>query len=407
LATGDKKATIFSQQNFGSLPMLPTLTLKPLYHRGNENTAVVFNYNTDLSNTIKKIKDARWSQTHKCWYLPLGRQHYDLLKNAVSEKAIINDTALRNYLQQKKAVKPLLTREKVSKQRSLLLIQHPLNDVNLEAFTQYQAMLQLKGYSVNTIKNYSNEFHFMLRLLGSINVTELNKHHIHSYLLWLLQKKKYSEAHLHTTVNAIKFYFEKLLKRESEFFDLPRPKKPELLPDVLSQTQIARLFKSITNLKHKTLIMTCYAAGLRVSEVVNLKIRDIDSERMMIHIRAGKGKKDRMIPLSEVLLKTLREYFKQYRPREFLFEGENKSAYSTRSAQLVLAAAKKRAGIFKKGSIHSLRHSYATHLMESGIDIRFIQEALGHNSLNTTIRYTHVSQRNIGKIGSPLDKIQL
>jgi len=284
-------------------------------------------------------------------------------------------------------------------------MQYPLNAANLEAFAEYQQMLQLKGYSGNTIRNYANEFHFMLRLLGGINVSGLKKKHIHSYLLWLLQKKKYSEAHLHTAVNAIKFYFEKVLKNDKEFFDLPRPKKPALLPDILSQTQIARLLKNISNLKHKALIMACYAAGLRVSEVVNLKIGDIDSERMMIHIRCGKGKKDRMVPLSKKLLETLREYFKQYRPKKFLFEGPQNEAYSTRSAQLILAAAKKKTGILKPGSIHSLRHSYATHLMEAGTDIRFIQEFLGHSSLNTTMRYTHVSQRNISNIESPLDKI--
>ena len=195
-------------------------------------------------------------------------------------------------------------------------------------------------------------------------------------------------------------------RKERELFDLPRPKKPELLPTILSQNQIIRLFASITNIKHKAIIMTCYAAGLRVSEVVNLKIRDIDSERMMIHVRAAKGKKDRMVPLSKKLLDTLREYFKQYKPKDYLFEGDKKTAYSTRSVQLILAAAKQKAGIIKKGSIHSLRHSYATHLMEAGIDVRFIQDFLGHNSLNTTMRYTHVSQRNIGNIGSPLDKLQ-
>lgn len=386
--------------------MLPTLTLKPFYHRGKENTGIIFSYNTDLSNSIKKIKDARWSQTHKCWYLPITRQHYDWLKEAVDKKATIDSSPLKVYLEQKKAVQPLLKDDKVSKQRSLLLIQYPLNQENLSAFTEYQNMLQLKGYSKNTIKNYCNEFHFMLRLLGKLCVADLTKKHIHSYLLWLIQKKDYSEAHVHTAVNAIKFYFEKVERKERELFDLPRPKKPELLPTILSQNQIIRLFASITNIKHKAIIMTCYAAGLRVSEVVNLKIRDIDSERMMIHVRAAKGKKDRMVPLSKKLLDTLREYFKQYKPKDYLFEGDKKTAYSTRSVQLILAAAKQKAGIIKKGSIHSLRHSYATHLMEAGIDVRFIQDFLGHNSLNTTMRYTHVSQRNIGNIGSPLDKLQ-
>lgn len=165
------------------------------------------------------------------------------------------------------------------------------------------------------------------------------------------------------------------------------------------------LLKSIPNLKHRALLMTSYAAGLRVSELVALKIGDIDSKRMTIHVKEGKGKKDRMVPLSKKLLETLREYFSEYKPKTYLFEGETGNAYSTRSAQTILQGAKKLAGIYKRGGIHSLRHSYATHLLEGGTDIRYIQSFLGHNSLKTTMLYTHVSKPKIESIGSPLDKL--
>ena len=176
---------------------------------------------------------------------------------------------------------------------------------------------------------------------------------------------------------------------------------------MLATEEVASLIGEVGNVKHRAMLMAGYSAGLRVSEIVNLKIRDIDSKRMIIHIHGAKGKKDRLVPLSQKLLVVLREYVGQYKPKVYLFEGQGGAAYSTRSVQLVLAAAKRKAGITKQGSVHSLRHSYATHLMESGTDIRFIQELLGHNSITTTMRYTHVSKKDIGKIESPLDKLNL
>ena len=195
------------------------------------------------------------------------------------------------------------------------------------------------------------------------------------------------------------------MNRKKEFYNLPRPKKSSTLPSVLAGEEVTMVIQKIANLKHRCMIMAGYSAGLRVSEIVNLKVNDIDSKRMMIHIHAAKGKKDRMVPLSKKLLQILREYYKEYKPKTFLFEGQNGGSYSSRSIQLVLQEAKLKAGINKKGSTHMLRHSYATHLLESGTDIRFIQELLGHNSIKTTIRYTHVSQKSIGNIQSPLDKL--
>ena len=220
-----------------------------------------------------------------------------------------------------------------------------------------------------------------------------------------MKTKNYSETHVHTAVNAIKFFFEKIEKREQEFYDLPRPKKPVLLPDILAAEEMIALIQQTDNLKHKALLMTSYSAGLRVSELVSLKLSDIDSKRMMIHIRQGKGKKDRYVPLSIKLLEVLRAYFKEYKPKEYLFEGEKGEAYSTRSAQHALAAAKAKARIGKKGSLHLLRHSYATHLLEAGIDIRYIQEFLGHSNIKTTLRYTHVTENKITTIQSPLDRL--
>jgi site-specific recombinase XerD len=301
---------------------------------------------------------------------------------------------------------PLTRKEQATPKRIDMLVKYPLDAENLTAFNQYHSLLQLKGYSPKTIKTYTSAFHSLLRLLGAVAVTSLRKQHVQSYLLWLHKKGK-SPAHLHTTINALKFYFEQVEGRGKEFYDLPRPQKPQKLPDILGEREIVKIFQSVENLKHRTLLMTAYSAGLRVSELVSLQVRDIDSERMMIHVRQGKGAKDRMVQLSTVLLDTLRAYYRAYKPSLYLFEGEQPGTpYSTRSAQEVLKKAKGKAGILKQGSIHMLRHSYATHLLEGGTDIRYIQELLGHNNLQTTMRYTHVSKLQVQKIISPLDKLQ-
>jgi site-specific recombinase XerD len=300
----------------------------------------------------------------------------------------------------------MVNQNKLSKARAEILLNFPLSPENLEAFQKYQDLLKLKGYSKRTFTTYTNAFHFLLRLLGKVSIKSLTKQHLQSYLLWLLEKRGYSAQSLHSAINAIKYYFEHVEGIPKEFYDLPRPKKPHKLPSILAEEEVVDLIKNTENLKHRALLMTSYSAGLRVSELVNLKILDIDSKRMMMHVRGGKGAKDRMVPLSKKLLQTLREYFKQYKPKTYLFEGENGKAYSTRSAQDVLLEAKRKAGIHKKGSIHMLRHSFATHLLEGGTDIRYIQSFLGHESLSTTMIYTHVSRLKIESIQSPLDRLQ-
>ena len=192
--------------------------------------------------------------------------------------------------------------------------------------------------------------------------------------------------------------------------EIPRPKKPYLLPNFFNQDEIVAILKGTINIKHKTMLMLAYSSGLRVSEVVAMKTYNIDSKRMCMKIEQGKGKKDRMVGLSPVLLVMLREYCRQYKPKKegYLFMGQNpEEMYSTRSLQLVLTAAKKRAGIMKPGSIHALRHSFATHLVDRGTDVTIIQKIMGHNDIKTTMRYLHTSNKDLLKILSPLDSLNL
>lgn len=384
-----------------------TLTLQPLHVHGTEALGVASHLDRDLEYAVRKIKGIRWCGAQHLWYLPFCKASYLLFKEALQGIVLLDTTSLKKYLEQRKSVQPLLGSRTLSKKRTHQLLQQPLSADNLAAFTQYGDMLRLRGYTPQTIRTYCGEFHLFLRLLKGTSVSGLCRDQVQTYLLWLLRKKGYSHQHLHTAVNALKFYFEKVQGRAKEFYDLPRPQRPLKLPTVLGESEVVRLIQRTENLKHRALIMTAYAAGLRVSELVSLKIADVDSSRMVILIREGKGGKDRQVRLSEVLLQTLREYVRQYRPQEYLFEGDGCGPYCARSAQKVLAQAKLRAGLHKKGSIHSLRHSYATHLLEGGTDVRYIQELLGHNSIKTTLRYTHVSNRSVAAIQSPLDRLPL
>jgi len=216
-----------------------------------------------------------------------------------------------------------------------------------------------------------------------------------------------STSYQNQAINSIKFYFEKIAGRDRETFYVDRPRREKFLPVVLSEEEVRSVIGSIDNLKHKCLIMTAYSAGLRIGELLSLRIRDIDSNRMLIRVNQGKGMKDRVTLLSVKLLEMLLKYYRQYHPREFLFEGVSGGRYSERSIQNVLKHACLKAGILKHCTMHTLRHSFATHLLEHNTDIRYIQELLGHTNPKTTQIYTHITTRGLDQLRSPLDNIQL
>lgn len=238
------------------------------------------------------------------------------------------------------------------------------------------------------------------RPLHQISTTE-----IYSYQHHIVANKKCSRAYQNQSINAIKFYLEHVLSQEKQYYELDRPKKVLKLPMVLSEEEVARILKATSNLKHKAILTTLYSAGIRTGELLNLKITDIDSDTMRIWIHEGKGCKDRLTTLSSHLLNLLRAYFQKYKPREYLFEGQNGGPYSATSIRRVLQGACEQAGIQKKVRPHTLRHSFATHLLEGGTNLRYIQELLGHTSAKTTEIYTHVSSKKLEEIRSPLDSM--
>jgi len=273
------------------------------------------------------------------------------------------------------------------------------------ALKTYEDLLTLKNYSPRTIKTYTNWFVLFLRAFPDHKPSTITKQEILSFLLERRNNQSLSATSQNQLINAIKFFFENVLKRPKELYELPRAQKPFHLPTVFAENEVKNILLAVENIKHKSMLCLAYAGGLRVSEITNLRLSDIDSQRMVITLRAAKGKKDRQVMLSETLLAFLREYYKQYTPKQWLFEGTGGKQYSTRSIQKVLERAKQKAGVKKNGAIHALRHSFATHLYEGGTDLLAIKELLGHNSLRTTTIYTHVSTKHISKVQSPLDKL--
>ena len=271
---------------------------------------------------------------------------------------------------------------------------------------KYNQLLKLKNYSPSTLKSYGYCFNLFLDHFKNVDIKELTKEQITDFL-YKESQKGLSYGYQNQIINAIKFYFEKVLGRKRELYNIPRAKKPQKLPTVFSEEEIIKLIGEIENLKHKSVLYLIYSAGLRISESVNMKIADIDSKRNLINVRGAKGKKDRTTLLSQKLLIMLREYYKQYRPKEYLFEGETGGQYSVKSIQNVFNRALKRSGIRKKATVHSLRHSFATHLLEHGTDLRYIQQLLGHNSSKTTEIYTHITKKGMDKITSPLDNLEI
>lgn len=286
----------------------------------------------------------------------------------------------------------------------------PVHENNQHVLPAMKQALILKAYSPSTIKTYLNEMSQFLQAIKHFSANDFTVLRLKSYLQYCFEKLKLSENTMHSRINALKFYYEQVLGRERFFWEIPRPKKARQLPRFFSQDEITAIINSLGNKKHKAMLMLAYGAGLRVSEVIALKTSDIDSSRMSIFVRAAKGKKDRMVILSPVLLVMLREYAREYKPSKkgYLFEGNLKDGpYSARSLQEVLQAAKKKAGILKPGGIHSLRHSFATHLLEKGTDVTLIQKLLGHNDINTTMIYLHTSNKDLLRIVSPLDDLKI
>lgn len=262
--------------------------------------------------------------------------------------------------------------------------------------------LELRRYAYNTAKAYIGCFEGFINYYREESLLDITEEQIKDYLQILLKTGK-SDSYVNQTINSIKFYYEIVEGMPHRYYHLDRPKRSHRLPDVLNRAEITQILTSTRNLKHRCILSLLYSAGLRRQELLDLRIADIDSQRMMIHVRGSKGKKDRYTLLSESVLRELRPYYVKYKPKEYLFEGAKGGPYSAASVKKILDRAVTKAGIRKKITPHVLRHSFATHLLEDGVDLRYIQVLLGHNSSKTTEIYTHVAKHSMKGIKSPLD----
>ncbi|RZJ65626.1 MAG: integrase [Flavobacterium sp.] len=269
---------------------------------------------------------------------------------------------------------------------------------------KFRRWMQTRRYSDATINTYCGLAEFFLKYLRRRGLTEINPRTVAQFNYEFIVLPKKSISYQNQAINAIK-QFVNYKQIDIDIQDIERPRKEKKLPTVLSMDEVGRIMMAAVSLKHKALLSLIYSGGFRISEVLNLKMADIDSDRMLIHVRNAKGRKDRYTLLSQKALVLLREYFVVYQPKVFLFEGPSGGQYSSRAAQSVLQNAAARAGIKKSISLHTLRHSFATHLLEHGTDIRYIQDLLGHSSPKTTMIYTHVSDSSVQNIRNPLDMI--
>lgn len=276
---------------------------------------------------------------------------------------------------------------------------------NKEKIKEFIYWLRSRRYSENTIKTYTDALKTFLNFFPEKEVEKISNEDVIKFNNEYIIKNKFSASFQNQVVNSIKLFFKKIENKNLNPELIHRPKSAKILPNVLSKEEVKKILDAPVNIKHKAMLSLIYSCGLRRSELLNLKILDVDSKRGLLIIKQSKGRKDRITPLSNKVIELLRDYYKSYQPKEFLFEGQFGGKYSERSLENVLKQSVNKAKIIKPVTLHWLRHSYATHLLESGTDLRYIQELLGHKSSKTTEIYTHVTTKSIQSIRSPFDDL--
>lgn len=356
---------------------------------------LLFLYHLGMMKVIKSMPYNKWDSKNKWWSIAFSEPFLDEIKKAISGFGL-------EMLYEEEPIK----REGVAK----------VSPTDIPTYRkcpdEYVNKLEERRYSPNTIRTYCALFEEFLNHIPEKEIHEFGENEVMQFSLYMVNMRKVSASYQNQAINAIKFYFEKVKGGERKYYHIDRPIREKMLPEVCSEEEIISILKATTNLKHKAILMTIYSGGLRISELVNMKIKDIDSKRMQIRVEQGKGKKDRYTLLSKKTLDILRLYIKQERPIKYLFEGQASKEqkpvpYSARSIQAILKQSIKKTGIKKKVTVHTLRHSFATHLLENGTDLRYIQALLGHESPKTTQIYTHITTKGFDQIKSPMDGLDI
>lgn len=373
---------------------LPQIVLLSGNHRQQAIIIIRLPFNKKFNFRLKETTPALWSKTLRCWYIPKDAFNLSLFYETFKDLAFIDYSGLQGLKDKQADIIKLPNSKEYPHRKSISLPK------------EYLDLLVQKRYSESTKKTYTGYFKDFLHYFKDEEIEKLTVDKINEYILFLLKERSISASQQNQRINSIKFYYEKVLGNEKLYYRLERPIKSSTLPKVLSKNEVWQIIKQTSNLKHRCILSLIYSAGLRRSELINLKPTDILSERKQILISQSKGKKDRYSLLSNSLLADLRKYYIQYEPHLWLFEGNVVGKqYSATSIAKILNNASNRVGIKRKVTPHMLRHSFATHLLEQGTDLRYIQELLGHSSSKTTEIYTHVSTRNLRNIKNPLDDI--
>lgn len=407
---------------------LPTVIFRKELHRNTEVLSMYMPKDEALNVVAKQLK-ATYSNTKKMWWIPFEKQTVNTAYRAFNGKAWVDYSALREEKgernpstssgQEKEKVTGendgtqlvSLTKEAAQELRNKTLRASGKQPNTKWTPEQKQAMwayadkLRIRKYSESTFRTYGVYFKQFLAAHPNQDPKEISEEQIISHVITTVKQHNYATKTQNQIVNAIKFYYEKVLGLKKKEYWIPRPRKEFKLPVVASEEEIVRLLVAANNLKYQCIIGMLYSTGIRREELVNLRIADVDMDRMQVIVRSGKGKKDRVTLLSQRMAVALGKYLADYKPHYWMFEGSERSKYSGTSITKLVRDARIAAGIQKKITPHVLRHSFATHLMDNGTDTRYIQELLGHASLETTAIYAHVSTKDFQKIKSPLDRI--
>mgnify|MGYP002393082581 FL=1 len=376
-----------------------TIKLSEAIHREKVVIFLAFEKNELLIQLIRGNYKAAWSSTKKMWYVEKNAFELHEFIELMRGSAWVDYSSLKRTMQKE-------TSSEAEGEKQVATPKPAISVHIADKLNNFSIWMKHKRYSANTISTYADAVKQFLTYYSEKDISTLNNDDIVSYVYNHIVKQGLSFSYQNQLINAVKLFFREVEKSEIKIEKLQRPRREHKLPNVLSKEEVKLIVEAPTNTKHRAMLSLIYACGLRRSELLNLKSKDVDSKRHLLIIRNAKGYKDRVVPISEKLIEMLRDYYKAYKPKIWLFEGQKiGEQYSEESLAKVLKNALTLCNIKKPVTLHWLRHSYATHLLESGTDLRYIQELLGHKSSKTTEIYTHVSQKSIQQIRSPYDDL--
>lgn len=379
------------------------IRITPFEYKGERRVALEFPYEEALTAEVKQLPGARWSRSLSHWHIPESDEVIDLMLRHFKGKAWVDYSSFIRKPLATQCHKPASAQQKPKALTTTQATLYPQLLTELHTFRQW---LLHKRYSDSTVKTYLQVLEVFLKFVSPKQATDITNEDMVRFVNDYILPNGLSFSYQNQVVNAVKLFFSVIHGAKISTDKLQRPRSQHKLPNVLSKEEVKEILEAPKNLKHRTMLSLIYACGLRRSELLNLKLEHVDSRRGLLIIKDAKGHKDRVVPISDKVIEMLREYYKACKPKQWLFEGQfTDTQYSARSLEQILKNALKQTRIIKPVTLHWLRHSYATHLLEAGTDLRYIQELLGHKSSKTTEIYTHVSKKSLQQIRSPFDDL--